>query len=66
MKRKTVMPISRTRITMVIHHGSSPRIDSADQRAAGEHLVGDRVEQLAEVGDQVALAGERAVDARRW
>ena len=57
------MPTSRTRMTIVTHHGSSPRIDSADERAADEHLVGDRVEQLAEVGDEVAAAREVAVDA---
>ena len=34
----------------------------ADQRRADQRLVGDRVGQLAELGDQVAPAGEFAVE----
>ena len=64
-RRSTVMPTSRTRMTMVTHHGSSPRIDSDDERAADEHLVGDRVEQLAEVGDEVAVGGRGSRRPRR-
>ena len=44
-------PHSRTSMTTVTHHGSSPRIDKPTRpRPSG--LVGDRVGDLAEVGDQ--------------
>lgn len=34
-----------------------------DERTAGQRLVGDRVEELSEIGDDLVLAGEVAVDA---
>ena len=52
------MPISRTSTTIVIHHGSSPRIDSPTKAQPRERLVGDRVEQLAEIGDDLVAASE--------
>ena len=45
------------------HQGRSPQQRQADQRRADQRLVGDRVGELAELGDQAALAGELAVDA---
>ena len=49
------------------HDDGDPPPDVADERQpdeghAGDRLVGDRVGDLAEVGDQVVLAGEVAVD----
>ena len=49
------------------HHGDPPRQVAEhrqpDQRGADQRLVGDRVGQLAELGDESALAGDVAVDA---
>ena len=37
----------------------------ADERAAGKHLVCDRVENLAEVCDEVVATSDKAIDAIR-
>ena len=48
---------------MVTHQGSSPMIDRPMKRHPGQGLVGDRVGELAEPGDDVVLAGQVAVEA---
>ena len=47
---------------MVTHHGSSPSSDRPISAVPDQRLVGDRVGHLAEVGDQVAAAGQLAVE----
>ena len=44
------------------HQGRSPSSREADQRSADENLVGDRVRELAELGDQAPAAGDLTVD----
>ena len=44
------------------HQGRSPSADSPTSAVPDKRLVGDRVGQLAELGDQAALAGEFAVE----
>ncbi len=48
------------------HHrdpgGEPVQVDEADQRCDDEQLVGERIHELAEVGDLVAAAGDVAVE----
>ena len=60
--RTAVMPHSRTSTTMVTHHQTSPMIDSPTRAIVDQRLVGDRVDDLAEVGHQAAAAGQVTVD----
>ena len=54
--RRPLMRNSRATMRTTIHIGAIVALDQRDQRRGDENLVGQRVEQLAEIGDEIARA----------
>ena len=64
-RRRPVMRNSRLMMTIAAHAGMACSGIEADERRCHQHLVRERIHELAEVGDEIARARDLAVEIIR-